>query len=50
MFCASCNKIEVCCSVNHREGLVKLCVLDVYMYGSNGKYYPNSSEMKLILS
>ena len=37
MFRASCNKIEVCYNTDAREGLIKLCGLDVYMDEPDGE-------------
>ena len=39
IFRASCNKIEVCYNTNAKEGLIKLCGLDVYMDEPDGEYY-----------
>ena len=39
IFRASCNKIEVCYNTDAKEGLIKLCGLDVYMDEPDGEYY-----------
>jgi hypothetical protein len=40
IFRASCSKIDVCYNTDAREGLIKLCGLNVYMDEPNGEYYP----------
>jgi hypothetical protein len=39
IFRASCGKIEVCYNTDAKEGLIKLCGLDVYMDEPDGEYY-----------
>lgn len=39
IFRASCNKIEVCYDTDAKEGLIKLCGLDLYMDELDGEYY-----------
>jgi hypothetical protein len=36
---ASCKRIEVCYSTDAKEGLIKLCGLNLYMDESDGEYY-----------
>jgi len=38
IFRASCSKIEVCYNTGAKEGLAKLCGLDVYMDEPEGEY------------
>ena len=40
IFRASGSKIKACYDTGDKEGLIKLCGLDVYMDEADGEYYP----------